>query len=79
MRDLEWLSKLCAALAVVGGFIAGLAALHWNFYIGPRIKKELVPIQNNLSLISRLLKEKYREEYEQAERDESVSQKIRGL
>lgn len=75
----EIVIKLCGGLAVVGAFIAGLAALHWTYYIGPRIKKELQPIQDNLSVVARLLKGRYREEYEQAENDISQEQRMRGL
>jgi hypothetical protein len=77
--DLGYVARVCVAVVSIVGALLYLAKIHRDWFIKPWIKKELTPINTQLTLIARLLREKYREEYEQAQDDVERETKMKGL
>lgn len=59
--------------------IAVLSGLHWKLFASPKITKLIRPMQDNINIIARLLRDKYREEYERTEKDIEHENKVRAI
>lgn len=72
-------AKLCGAGAAILGFLLYLAKLHRDLFIVPWFRRELGPIKSEVTIVARMLRERYREEYEQAQDDINRENKLRGV
>lgn len=79
MVDLELIAKVLGSLMAIFAFLLYIAKVHRDLFIAPWFRKELGPIKSEVTIVARMLREKYREEYEQAEEDILRENKLKGV
>lgn len=73
----SWQSAMVFVLTV-GAILTAAGSLHWKIFAGPRLKNILAPYGERLDVVTRVVREKYPQEYGQAERDMAADRRLRG-
>lgn len=79
MIDIISIAKICGAIMGILVFLLYVAKIHRDLFIVPLFKQELGTVQSQITIVTRMLREKYREEYEQAEEDILRENKMKGI
>lgn len=79
MIDLVLIAKVCGAAMGIMAFVLYVAKLHRDLFIAPWFDRRLQPIQEKVDIVAHLLRDKYREEYEQAQRDVERDNRFKGV
>ncbi len=76
--DFDGWVKLAFGIMAFIALIAYLGKMHFDLFIAPRFRTELRPMQRDLAIVARLMKQKYREEWETIQADVEHEDEIRG-
>lgn len=79
MIDLMLVAKVCGAVMGIIAFLLYVAKIHRDLFIAPWFDRKMKPIQDKVDIVARMLREKYREEYEQAQEDVDRDNRFKGV